>query len=66
VRTSPENARRRLAARGLAPDDIEARLAAATDAQAAAAVAHVVIDNDADLPTLEGAVDAAWRSLPSP
>jgi dephospho-CoA kinase len=65
VRTMPENARARLAARGLAPDDIEARLAAATEPRAAAAAAHVIIDNDGDLPSLERAVDAAWRALPS-
>jgi dephospho-CoA kinase len=64
VRTSPENARRRLGARGLAPDDIDARLVASTDPRAAAAAAHVIIDNDADLASLERAVDAAWQALP--
>jgi dephospho-CoA kinase len=64
VRTSPQNARSRLASRGLSADDIESRLAAATDAQAAAAAADVIIDNDGDLAALERAVDAAWQALP--
>jgi dephospho-CoA kinase len=64
VRTSPETARRRLVARGLSEADIEARLAAATDAEAASAAADVIIDNDGDLAALERRVDAAWRALP--
>lgn len=63
VRTSPEAARRRLAARGLTPEAIEARLAAATDPAAAAAAATVIIDNDSDLAALERAVEAAWSAL---
>lgn len=63
VRTTPEVARRRLAARGLSEAEIDARLAAATDAEGAAAAAHVVLDNDGDLPSLEHAVEAAWRAL---
>jgi dephospho-CoA kinase len=65
VRTSPENARSRLAARGLSADDVDARLAAATDPHAAAAVADVIIDNYGDLPALERAVEAAWQALPA-
>jgi dephospho-CoA kinase len=63
VRTSPETARRRLVTRGLSEADIEARLAAATDAEAASAAADVIIDNDGDLAGLERRVDAAWRAL---
>lgn len=66
VRTTPEVARRRLAARGLSEAEIDARLAAATDAEGAAAAAHVVLDNDGDLPALERAVEAAWRAIPLP
>jgi dephospho-CoA kinase len=66
VRTSDDTARRRLAARGLTPAEVEARLAAATDADAAVAVATLIIDNDGDLQALAGAVDAAWDALEAP
>ncbi|HLG11418.1 MAG TPA: dephospho-CoA kinase [Dehalococcoidia bacterium] len=66
IRTSPDAARRRLAARGLNPAEVEARLAAATDPEAAAAAAHVIIDNDGNLADLERAVEAAWDALTSP
>jgi dephospho-CoA kinase len=62
VRARPQTLRRRLKARGLSAADIEARLAAATDAEAAAAHAHVIIDNDADLPSLQRAIDEAWNA----
>jgi dephospho-CoA kinase len=65
VRTSPENARRRLAQRGLQPEDIEARLAAATDPAVAEAAAHLVIDNNGDVAALERNVTAAWESVTS-
>jgi len=66
IRTSPDAVRRRLAARGLNPAEVEARLAAATDPEAAAAAAHVIIDNDGNLADLERAVEAAWDALTSP
>lgn len=66
VRATPAVARARLAARGLSAADIEARLAAATDPALATAAAHVIIDNDGDLASLERAVDAAWSALPAP
>jgi dephospho-CoA kinase len=62
VRARLQTLRRRLEARGLNPADIESRLAAATDTVAAASHAHVIIDNDGDLPSLERAVDEAWQS----
>ncbi|HWC29957.1 MAG TPA: dephospho-CoA kinase [Dehalococcoidia bacterium] len=65
VRTSPENARRRLAQRGLQPEDIEARLAAATDPAVAEAAAHLVIDNNGDVAALERNVTAAWEAVTS-
>jgi dephospho-CoA kinase len=64
VRTPREAAAARLRQRGLSEADLEARLAAATDAAVAATAAHVVIDNDGDLAALEAAVEAAWRALP--
>jgi dephospho-CoA kinase len=64
VRAPVDRLRERLKGRGLSETEIDTRLAAATDVEAAAAVADVVIDNDADLATLERAVDAAWQSLP--
>jgi len=63
VRARPETVRLRLQSRGLSASEIESRLAAATSTQAAASVADVIIDNDGDLPSLERAVDAAWRAL---
>jgi len=61
VRARPDTLRRRLKSRGLDEAEIESRLAAATDTEAATAAAHVVIDNDGDLAALERAVDEAWR-----
>jgi len=63
VRSRPDAVRERLKGRGLGEAEIEARLAAATDDAAAAAIADVVIDNDGDLVSLERAVDAAWQAL---
>jgi len=66
VRATPDVAKARLAARGLRTDEIDARLAAATDPAAAAAAAEVIIDNDGDLAQLERAVEAAWKALTAP
>jgi dephospho-CoA kinase len=63
VRARPETVRQRLLARGLNEAEADARLAAATDTEAAADVATVVIDNDGDIASLQAAVDAAWRAL---
>ncbi len=63
VRSREGLVRQRLKARGLAEPDIELRLAAATDQEAAVAAADVIIENDGDLVTLEEAVDALWRNL---
>jgi dephospho-CoA kinase len=65
VRARPETVRRRLqASRDMTDAEIDARLAVATDTSAVAAIAHVIIDNDGDLQTLQRAVEAAWRRLP--
>ena len=64
VRAAPEAARPRLRSRGLSGTEIESRLAAATNLEAAAAVADVIIDNDGDLAALERAVKSAWQALP--
>ena len=63
VRARPETVRQRLLARGLNEAEADARLAAATDTEAAADVATVIIDNDGDIASLQAAVDAAWRAL---
>jgi dephospho-CoA kinase len=65
VRTPLDVARRRLAQRGLAEAEIAARLAAATDSEAAIAAADVVIENDGDLTALEETVEALWKALES-
>jgi dephospho-CoA kinase len=65
VRTSSDAARQRLAGRGLAKAEIEVRLAAATDAGAAATAADVIIENDRDIASLEVKVEALWRDLES-
>ena len=63
VRTPAGAARERLKGRGLAEDEIEARLAAATNPELAAAAADVIINNDGDLASLEAKVEALWRGL---
>jgi dephospho-CoA kinase len=63
VRARAEVVRKRLQGRGLSESEIEARLAAATNPQAAAAVANVIINNDGDLRSLQRAVTAAWHAL---
>jgi dephospho-CoA kinase len=65
VRATPEVARPRLRSRGLDEAEIESRLAAATNLEAAAAVADVIINNDGDLAALESAVNSAWQALPA-
>jgi len=65
--TAPADAvRKRLAGRGMAEGDIEARLAAATDEAAAAAVATVVLENDGDIALLRRRVDDAWEAHVAP
>jgi dephospho-CoA kinase len=63
VRSKPETALQRLQGRGLSRSEAEARLAAATSIEVAAARAHVVIDNDGSLEELEGRVEREWRRL---
>jgi dephospho-CoA kinase len=63
VRSPVDAVRRRLQDRGLAPEEAQLRMDAATNAEAAADQAHVMIDNDADLPSLERKADAAWNAL---
>lgn len=54
---------RRLVARGMAPDDARARMAAQAGRTERLAVADVVIRNDGDLAGLESQVEAPWRRL---
>jgi dephospho-CoA kinase len=61
VRAPPEAVRARLQQRGLSSEEIDSRLAAATDTAAAASAATVVIDNDSDRTHLEHVVEAAWQ-----
>lgn len=63
VRSPLDVVRRRLRERGLSDAEADRRLAATTDAAAAAAQAHVIIENDGDLADLERKVDAAWSRL---
>jgi dephospho-CoA kinase len=65
VRAPSDAVRERLKSRGLDEAELETRLAAATNLEAAAAIADVVIDNDGDLASLERAVEAAWQALPA-
>ena len=63
VRSPVDVVRQRLRERGLSDADADRRLAAVTDAAAAAAQSHVIIENDGDLADLEAKVDAAWSRL---
>ena len=63
VRSPDAAVRARLRERGLSDAEAGRRLAAATDASAAAAQAYVIIENDGDLADLEAKVDAAWSRL---
>jgi dephospho-CoA kinase len=61
VRAPLETVRARLQQRGLSPEQIDSRLAAATDTAAAASAAAVIIENDGDRAHLERLVEAAWQ-----
>lgn len=61
VRSGAEAVRRRLATRGLKPDEIEERIAARSLPDASQV--DIVIDNDADIAALEARVEAAWQAL---
>jgi dephospho-CoA kinase len=61
VRAPLETVRARLQQRGLSPEEIDSRLAAATDTAAAASAAAVIIENDGDRAHLERLVEAAWQ-----
>jgi dephospho-CoA kinase len=63
VRSPVDAVRQRLQDRGLTLEEAQRRIEAATNAAAAAAGAHLIIDNDADLPALERKVDSAWDAL---
>jgi dephospho-CoA kinase len=66
VRAPIEAVRARLQQRGLSPEEIDSRLAAATDTAAAASAATVVVENDGDRAHLERIVDAAWQRHVAP
>jgi dephospho-CoA kinase len=61
VRAPVEVVRARLQQRGLSSEEIDSRLAAATDTAAAASAATVVIDNDGDREHLDRLVETAWQ-----
>ena len=61
VRAPLEAVRARLRQRGLSSEEIDSRLAAATNTAAAASAATVVIENDGDRAHLERLVDSAWQ-----
>lgn len=65
VVTAPEDLRveRLVAARGMAPDDVRARMGSQTTDERRREVATVVIDNDGDLDQLERRVDDAATEL---
>jgi dephospho-CoA kinase len=63
VRSPLDAVRQRLRDRGLTPEEAQRRIDAATNARAASADADLIIDNDADLPSLERKVEAAWNAL---
>lgn len=61
---APDESRlRRLVARGLTPDDAQARMAVQAGRAERLAVADVVIDNGTDLAALEDQVAALWERL---
>jgi dephospho-CoA kinase len=55
--------RQRLTERGLEPEEIDQRMAAQPVAEAWVREGDLVIDNDADLETLEASVEALWNVL---
>jgi dephospho-CoA kinase len=63
VRSPIEAVRARLADRGLTATDAEARLAAQQAMSTNLTGAHVVIDNDSDLATLERRVEVALKAV---
>jgi dephospho-CoA kinase len=65
VRADPEVRVARLVDRGMDADDARARIAAQMPAAEQAAVADVVLDNDASIAELAERVDALWGDLSS-
>ncbi len=64
---APEHVRRRrLAARGMAPADVDARLAAQPDRDEWLAAADYVVDNSGERDALEDEVDRLWEWLAAP
>jgi dephospho-CoA kinase len=63
VSCSPDEQRRRLAARGLSAADVEARLAAQMPSAEKEKVADAVIVNDGDLETARRRTGEAWAAV---
>jgi dephospho-CoA kinase len=66
VRAPLETVRARLQLRGLSSEEIDSRLAAATDTAAAGSAATVVIENDGDRAHLDRLVETAWHRHVAP
>jgi dephospho-CoA kinase len=66
VRAPLETVRARLQQRGLSSEEIDSRLAAATDTAAAGSAATVVIENDGDRDHLDRLVETAWQRHVAP
>ena len=63
VSTTPETQVARSVARGMAEDDVRARIAAQMPLEDRARTADVLIDNEGTLDDLEREVDVLWRQL---
>jgi dephospho-CoA kinase len=66
VRAPLDTVRARLQQRGLSSEEIDSRLAAATDIAAAGSAATVVIENDGDRAHLDRLVETAWQRHVAP
>jgi dephospho-CoA kinase len=63
VSASPDEQLRRAVARGMSPEDAEARMANQLSLDERATHADVLLDNDGDLAALEAQVDRLWATL---
>jgi dephospho-CoA kinase len=63
VSASPDEQLRRAGARGMSPEDAEARMANQLSLGERATHADVLLDNDGDLAELEAQVDRLWATL---
>ncbi len=63
VSVAPETQVARSVARGMAEDDVRARIAAQLPLEERSRAADVLLDNEGSLEDLEGEVDVLWREL---